>query len=915
MIVNTPNGNAPLASGFTYTPPVQPPTANSINPASGSTLGGTPFTITGTNLTGATSVTFNGVPVAVTVGAGGTTVSGVTPAGTAGNATVIVNTPNGNAPLASGFTYTPPQPATATGITPASGSTLGGTPFVITGTNLVGTTSVTFNGAPVAVTVGADGTSLTGVTPAGTAGNATVVVKNPNGDATVPGGYSYTAPVAPVLNSVAPRFSPSTGGNTVNIYGSGFTGATQVSFNGVPATFTVVSPTQIVATAPAGTGSAQLRVSGPGGTSNILTFEYRPFLTGIVPTFGQATGGTTVTLYGTNLSEATNVRFGTTNVSFTVVSDDQIVAISPPGTGTVQVQVTTPGGSSNPIAFAYGPDVQLMAPAFGPAGGGNTVVFTGVNLTGTNSVLFGTQPATNINVLSDTQVSVTAPAGTNNVNVTLFTPGGSDNAGGYFYAPFVNASSISAVSGGSITITGANFTGATQVNFGNIASPSITVINDSTIIATIPAGLTGVVPVTVAGPGGTSSGSAPYRATPFVSSLSPSFGPAGGTNTVTLSGVNFTGATGVFFGTTPATSFTILSDSQISATAPSGSGSVNVSVQGPGGTSPVLSGSLYNYAPAVSGVVPAAGPVGGPVTITGTNLSGATGVLFGTTPATSFTILSDTQIIATPPAGLQGPANVTVQSAGGTSNAGTFTYAPVVSSVAPGAGSAGTPVTITGTNLSGATGVFFGTTPAASFTILSDTQIIATPPVGLQGPANVTVQSAGGTSNAGTFTYAPVLTAAVPNTGPVSGGNSVTLNGSNLAGVTSVMFGTTPAASFRIISPTQIVAVAPPGVSTAQITATGPGGTSNVVFYNYTPTLISLVPASGPSFGGNTIIINGNNLTGASAVTFADVPAPSFTVLSDTQIEVVVPPNTGRDSVVVYGPGGASNGLTYTYLP
>ncbi|WP_285509660.1 IPT/TIG domain-containing protein, partial [Streptomyces sp. NBRC 13847] len=63
---------------------VAPPTAGGINPSAGSTIGGDPFTITGTYLAGA-SVTFNGVAATnITVNGAGTSLTGTTPAGTIG---------------------------------------------------------------------------------------------------------------------------------------------------------------------------------------------------------------------------------------------------------------------------------------------------------------------------------------------------------------------------------------------------------------------------------------------------------------------------------------------------------------------------------------------------------------------------------------------------------------------------------------------------------------------------------------------------------------------------------------------------------------------------------------------------------------------------------------------------------------
>ncbi|MGP3991633.1 IPT/TIG domain-containing protein [Streptomyces sp. 3N207] len=176
---------------YTYQGPVLPPTVSAISPTSGPVAGGTPFTITGANLAGAT-VLFGGVPaVGVTVDPTGNSLTGVTPPGLgAGNVTVTVISPAGTANVPGGFTYDAVAPTAAT-ITPNSGPAAGGTPFVIAGTGLQGG-SVTIGGSPATgVTVDPTGTLLFGTTPAGAVGNQPVVVTTSGGSATVPGGFNY----------------------------------------------------------------------------------------------------------------------------------------------------------------------------------------------------------------------------------------------------------------------------------------------------------------------------------------------------------------------------------------------------------------------------------------------------------------------------------------------------------------------------------------------------------------------------------------------------------------------------------------------------------------------------------------------------------------------------------------------------
>lgn len=80
-------------------------TLTTINPTSGTASGGTGFTLTGTGLTGATAVTFDGVSATSVNVVNSTTVTGVTPAHVAGVVDVVIDTPAGGATLANGYTY------------------------------------------------------------------------------------------------------------------------------------------------------------------------------------------------------------------------------------------------------------------------------------------------------------------------------------------------------------------------------------------------------------------------------------------------------------------------------------------------------------------------------------------------------------------------------------------------------------------------------------------------------------------------------------------------------------------------------------------------------------------------------------------------------------------------------------------
>jgi sugar lactone lactonase YvrE len=238
---------------------------------------------------------------------------------------------------------------------------------------------------------------------------------------------------------------------------------------------------------------------------------------------------------------------------------------------------------------------------------------------------------------------------------------------------------------------------------------------------------------------------------------------------------------------------------------------------------------------------------------------------------------------------------------------------PTVTHVEPNLGSpsGGTTVTITGTELTGATAVKFGSTNAASFKVNSDKTITAVSPAGA-GTVDVTVTTPLGTSPASEadhFGYGPVVTKVEPSYGPPSGGTSVTITGSNFAGATAVKFGSTNAASFTVNSESSITAVSPAGTGTVDVTVTTPGGisaTSPTDQFAYGPVLTKIEPNRGIPAGGTSVAITGTNFTGATAVKFGSTNAASFTVNSDTSITAVAPAGTGTVDITVETSAGTS---------
>ncbi|WBP91292.1 beta strand repeat-containing protein [Kitasatospora cathayae] len=664
VTVATPLGTS---NGVTYTYGTVP-VITSLTPTSGTA--GTSVVINGSGFTGTSSVHFGTASAAFTVLSDGQ-IQATAPAGT-GTVQVTVTTPAGTS---NGVAFTYTVLPVITSLTPTSGTA--GTSVVINGSGFTGTSSVHFGTASAAFTVLSDG-QIQATAPAGT-GTVQVTVTTPAGTSN---GVAFTYTVLPVITSLTP--TSGTAGTSVVINGSGFTGTSSVHFGTASAAFTVLSDGQIQATAPAGTGTVQVTVTTPAGTSNGVAFTYTvlPVITSLTPTSG--TAGTSVVINGSGFTGTSSVHFGTASAAFTVLSDGQIQATAPAGTGTVQVTVTTPAGTSNGVAFTYTvlPVITSLTPTSGTAG--TSVVINGSGFTGTSSVHFGTASAA-FTVLSDGQIQATAPAGTGTVQVTVTTPAGTSNGVAFTYTVLPVITSLTPnqgpTSGGNtVTISGTGLSGATSVLFGTHAA-TITANTAAQITVTAPAGAAQSVNVTVTTSAGTSN-PLPYFyvAAPAVTGLIPTMGPSGGGNTVTIFGSGLALTSAVHFGSAAATNVTVISDSQVTATAPAGTGTVLVTTTTPGGTSTIgLGNAYYTYValPVISSLSPAQGSVSGgdDVLIRGSNLTYTDAVFFGTAPA-SFAAVSDTMVVTTSPPGAVGPVTVTVHSPGGTSNGATFQYQP-----------------------------------------------------------------------------------------------------------------------------------------------------------------------------------------------------------------------------------------------
>jgi alpha-tubulin suppressor-like RCC1 family protein len=245
----------------------------------------------------------------------------------------------------------------------------------------------------------------------------------------------YNRPPAPTVTNVSPNSGPQSGGTTVTITGTNFTGAYLVHFGTkgetkASSTFTVNSATSITATVPAeGSGVVDVTVTTLGGTSSTGTvdqFTYLPppTVTGVSPSNGPVGGGTTVTISGTDFTGATAVKFGSiAATSFTVNSATSITALSPAqSAGSVNLAVATPNGTSASTKadrFKFKPTITNLSPNTGSTSGGTTVTVTGTGFVeGMTTIKFGSTLGSSVKCTSwnvaepsvETACTVVSPA-------------------------------------------------------------------------------------------------------------------------------------------------------------------------------------------------------------------------------------------------------------------------------------------------------------------------------------------------------------------------------------------------------------------------------------------------------------------------------------------------------------------------
>ena len=599
MSVTTPYGTG-SRPGFTWLPL---PTITSFTPTSGGT--GTVIAISGTNLTGATAVSFGGVAATSFTVVSAELINAVVNTGASGK--VSVTTSFGTAEKA-GFTYI--AAPVITSFTPASGET--GTTITITGSNLNSVNGVQFGGEAASAFTIVNSTTIRAFVGTGASGNITVL--SPYGNSSLPG-FTYVS--RPIITSFTPTSGPM--GGTVTITGKYFSDATEVYFSGVEAeSFTIVNDNTIIAVTGLGNsgGITIINPIGSGFSTDDYTFLYpAPTFSSFTPATGAQ--GAQVTITGTNfIPGRTSVSFGNVHASVVVNSPTSITATIGAG-ASGDVTISTPGGHASLPGFVFikpPPLIESVVPF--NAVKGVAVEIYGKRFTGATAVSFGGVPASSFTINDDTYITAIVGAGATG-DVAVTTADGTGTVAGFGYGPIIT--SFSPTSGGPgtvVEITGTGFVNVANLYFGPELAKFFVVNSSTSITATVGAGSSGFVSIITFGRvNGHKDGFTFISPNTIINSVTPAVGSAG--STVTIIGSGFSGATAVSFGGVAASSFTVNSPDSITATL-GGGATGDVIVNSPSGAD-TLAGFVYSTAPIITGFSPGAAMAGATITISGSN--------------------------------------------------------------------------------------------------------------------------------------------------------------------------------------------------------------------------------------------------------------------------------------------------------
>jgi len=341
--------------------------------------------------------------------------------------------------------------------------------------------------------------------------------------------------------------------------------------------------------------------------------------------------------------------------------------------------------------------------------------------------------------------------------------------------------------------------------------------------------------------------------------------------------------------------------------------------------------------PTITYFTPTSGSAGDEISMFGTNLDIVTRVTFNGTdvPADDFDYVSSTEMYARVPDGASGTGKIIVYNADNISyiSDDDFTVSTptglTISSFTPLYGIPTTIVTVNGSFFLGAIDVAFNGTSSA-FTVLSDSQLTASVPVGSStgkisvedSSSNIAYSSIDFVVQKGVSAKVPTIDSFSPDSGPT--GSTVNIVGKEFIGTIYVQFSGSYA-SFYVIDDKHIDAIVPDDAQTGLITVTNNVGSTDTkdpftVTGQPTPptpptasqsaSIDSFYPASG--IVGSIVVISGSGFNSASEVGFGATTTTRFGIIDDNTIKVNVPSGSTTDVISINSAVTSSTTFTVT---
>ncbi|MCY9579906.1 IPT/TIG domain-containing protein [Paenibacillus alvei] len=708
-IVNPDLQEVVMANGYKYEYPA--PIIESISPAEGPTEGNTLVNVKGNHFREGAKLYFDDKQISIVTVVDSNSIRLRTPQWAKGSlvSLKVVNPDGKEAVKKDAYQYVaPPAPELLT-VTPDKGYTSGSEVVTLTGKNFVSGLKVLFNDTSVVISsVKSD--SITIKTPKW-AKEETVDVTVVNADgqsSTLKQAFTYIAPPpppGPKIESISPASGPISGGNIVYINGENFKEGYKLYLGSKQITATAfLSDKQLRIRVPEMNtpGKVDVKVVNPDGQFGLLSEGYElllppaPTVAKVSPDSGLISGGTIVTVTGTNFSSNNKLTFGDKPLTFTFVSNTELRIKTPAWSKAESVGITVSDVYNQEAkldgAFTYkepekdpAPTIDSISPNEGYLAGGKASFVNGKGFKDGAKVSVGGKDAVTVFVSSE-QLKVLMPSWAQEevVDIKVKNPDGQSGellkAFSYVTPPPPPKPEITSVTPdkGSmkgeqiVAVNGTNFVEGAKVSLGGKNVITVFVSDTQLRIRTIAWVKPESVDVTVTNPDGqnatlTAGYSFELPPPPAIANITPDSTVYNSSTVITINGENFDSGSQVYFNDVAAIT-TFISETQLKVRTPQWTKPESVDIKvvtGIGQEGNLPNGFTFipvppKPAPVITELKGTSGSASGGhiFYISGANFVNGTTVYFGGVKAITVFVDSTSLKVRTPSSPVKGPVDV-----------------------------------------------------------------------------------------------------------------------------------------------------------------------------------------------------------------------------------------------------------------